>query len=57
MKYLMSLLLLISLQGCMLMSEHGMHGKMNHGKAEETKATPPSGETAKPVSEPSSHQH
>ncbi|WP_407899976.1 hypothetical protein [Ferrigenium sp. UT5] len=56
MKYLISLLLLVSFQGCMLIGEHGMHGMMNHGKAEETKATPPSGESTKPVSEPAPHQ-
>lgn len=57
MKYLMSILLLISFQGCMLMGEHGMHGMMNHGKAEETKTTLPSSEPAKPVNEPASHSH
>jgi len=57
MKYLMSILLLISFQGCMLMGEHGMHGMMNHGKAGETKTTPPSGEPAKSVNEPASPPH
>ncbi|MEK7812097.1 MAG: hypothetical protein AAB278_09850 [Pseudomonadota bacterium] len=33
MKYLMTLLLLIFLQGCMLIGKHGEHGRMKHNKA------------------------
>jgi len=59
MKYLMSLLLLITLPGCMMLGDHGMHGMygmMNHDKSEETKVTGLSGESTKPATEHSTHQ-
>lgn len=59
MKYLMSLLLLITLPGCMMLGGQGMremYGMLNHDKAEETKATHSGGEPAKPAGERSTHQ-
>jgi hypothetical protein len=59
MKYLISLLLLITLPGCMMLGGHGRHemyGMLNHDTSEETKATNPGGELAKPASEQSTHQ-
>jgi hypothetical protein len=58
MKYLLSLLLLITLPGCMMLGGHGMHemyGMLNHDTSEETKVTNPGGEPAKPTGERSTH--
>jgi len=52
MRYLVSLLLLIALPGCMMLGMAGMHGK-----AAETKIEKPNTKLAQPVSGQSTHEH